>query len=60
MIRHDKIFGKKVDQTSIKPDISKRAGLAKLMHRFHYGLLPSIHNSLIQRSSDVAYITTIR
>ena len=27
--------------------------LAKLMHKFHDGLLPSIYNSLFQRSSDL-------
>jgi len=27
--------------------------LAKLMHKFHDKLLPSIYNSLCQRSSDV-------
>ena len=27
--------------------------LAKLMHKFHDGLLPSIYNGLFQRSSDL-------
>jgi len=46
-----------------KIEVSENAGyikleLAKLMHRSHNGLLPSVYNSLFQRSSDLLNYAT--